>query len=161
MRHSRIGLPDNTKKTAIALLQKALVDTLDLRLAVKQAHWTVKGSDFQQLHELFDSFVGPLDDEIDTIAERISILGGVPDGRAATVGAESKLEAYPLEGAAGTSHLEWLADRFAALGDHVRNAIDQADEAGDADTADIFTGTSRFLDKSLWFIEAHLPSADA
>ena len=37
----------------------------------------------------------------------------------------------------------------------VRAAIDEADEAGDADTADIFTGYSRTLDKSLWFLEAH------
>jgi starvation-inducible DNA-binding protein len=37
----------------------------------------------------------------------------------------------------------------------VRAAIDEADEAGDADTADIFTGYSRALDKSLWFLEAH------
>ncbi|MEK7830817.1 MAG: DNA starvation/stationary phase protection protein Dps, partial [Acidobacteriota bacterium] len=26
----------------------------------------------------------------------------------------------------------------------------------DADTSDLFTGVSRALDKSLWFLEAHL-----
>lgn len=37
----------------------------------------------------------------------------------------------------------------------MRRAIDEADEAGDKDTADIFTEVSRGLDKSLWFLEAH------
>jgi starvation-inducible DNA-binding protein len=36
-----------------------------------------------------------------------------------------------------------------------RAAIDEADEAGDADTADLFTGVSRGIDKWLWFVEAH------
>lgn len=37
-----------------------------------------------------------------------------------------------------------------------RAAIDRSDELGDADTADLFTGMSRDLDKALWFMEAHL-----
>lgn len=158
MRRSRLGLTDNTKKTSIDLLQKALADAINLRLAVKQAHWIVRDARFQQLHEFFDSFVDPLDEEIDTMAERIATLGGAPDGRAVTAAKTSRLDPYPADAVSGEAHLEALAERFAALGDHVRASINAADEAGDADTADIFTGTSRFLDKTLWFLEAHLPN---
>jgi starvation-inducible DNA-binding protein len=35
-------------------------------------------------------------------------------------------------------------------------AIDATAEAGDADTADLFTAFSRALDKQLWFLEAHV-----
>ena len=38
----------------------------------------------------------------------------------------------------------------------IRTAITDTDELGDADTADLFTGISRAVDKYLWFIEAHL-----
>jgi starvation-inducible DNA-binding protein len=36
----------------------------------------------------------------------------------------------------------------------VRKGIDQAADAGNADTADILAGYSRGLDKALWFLEA-------
>lgn len=125
-------------------------------LAVKQAHWTVRGPHFQQLHELFDSFVTPLDTEIDELAERIATLGGTPDGRVEAVARAAGLAEYPLAATSGTDHLAALADRFAALGNTARNGIDTADSAGDADTADLLTATSRLLDQSLWFLEAHL-----
>src|SRR5687767_1180465 len=50
---TRNDLPDNTRKAMIALLNARLVDAIDLRLAVKQAHWNVKGPTFIALHELF------------------------------------------------------------------------------------------------------------
>ena len=52
--------------------------------------------------------------------------------------------------------MQCLVDRYAALAASSRQAIDTADEAGDADTADLFTQLSRDLDKWLWFLEAHL-----
>lgn len=50
------------------------------------------------------------------------------------------------------------ATPFDALGDYVRASINVLDEGGDADTANVFTGTSRSLDKTLWFVEAHRPA---
>jgi len=49
-----------------------------------------------------------------------------------------------------------LFDRYARLASSVRVAIDATDEAGDVDTADLFTAFSRALDKQPWFLEAHL-----
>ena len=158
MHATRIGLSTEIRKEAVDLLQSALADLIDLRLSVKQAHWTVVGTRFQQLHELFDSFVAPLDDEIDTIAERIATLGGTPDGRSVSVGQNSRLDTFPLGLIDGDVQIENLASRFALVGDAVRKSIDKVDAIGEADAADILTGVSRFLDKSLWFLEAHTKS---
>jgi len=57
---------------------------------------------------------------------------------------------------AGKDHLYYLSTQVAAFGKAVRAAISDTDELGDADTADLFTGISRDLDKYLWFLEAHL-----
>jgi starvation-inducible DNA-binding protein len=48
-----------------------------------------------------------------------------------------------------------VSDRLAAFGKLARAGIDAADEAGDKDTADLFTGISRQIDKDLWMVEAH------
>ena len=52
------GLKDNTIKTSIAALNAALADAVALRMAIKQAHWTVKGPHFIAIHELFDTVAG-------------------------------------------------------------------------------------------------------
>ncbi len=67
----------------------------------------------------------------------------------------SKLPAYPTDIYKSEDHLAALIERYSQTANSVRAAIDEADEAGDADTADIFTAYSRALDKSLWFLEAH------
>lgn len=152
---TRLGLSANARSENAALLQDILAGGLDLRLAVKHAHWTVRGPRFHQLHLLFDSFVPDLDAEIDTIAERIATLGRSPDGRSQTVVQTSRLTPYPDAAIQGNDHLVALADRFAALGNRVRAAIDDSAAANDADTSDILTGFSRLLDKSLWMLEAH------
>ena len=42
------------------------------------------------------------------------------------------------------------------LSRYTEKAIDQSNELGDLDTADLFTEISRGIDKWLWFVEAHL-----
>lgn len=152
----RIELPDNTRKAMIALLNARLADAIDLRLAVKQAHWNVRGPTFIALHLLFDEVQGRVDAFVDDIAERCATLGGVAGGTVKVVGASTSLNAYPADITAQGDHLKALSDILAQFGKNARAAIDAADEANDKDTADLFTNISRTVDKDLWFVESHL-----
>jgi starvation-inducible DNA-binding protein len=152
---TRNDLKSNARKTSIELLNARLADAIDLALITKQAHWNVKGPNFIAIHEMLDGFRKELDAHADSIAERAAQLGGTAIGTSQVVAANSTLPAYPTDIHKITDHLAALIDRYAASAKLVRAAIDEADEAGDADTADIFTGYSRALDKSLWFLEAH------
>jgi starvation-inducible DNA-binding protein len=95
-------------------------------------------------------------EQIDEIAERVTSLGGTAEGTVAVAAKRSKLKNYPLSITAGKDHLFYLSTQLSVYGKAVRAAIAETDELGDADTADLFTGISREVDKHLWFLEAHL-----
>ena len=151
-----IDLDVEKREQIVALLNQQLADTFDLYSQTKQAHWNVKGPQFFQLHELFDKLAAELLDHVDTIAERSTTLGGTALGTARMAAAKSRLPEYSAEITGGHESVEALVVRYAELAATTRAAIDRADEMGDVDTADLFTGVSRGLDKSLWFLEAHL-----
>ena len=153
---TRIDLAEEVRASVIELLNARLADVFDLYSQTKQAHWNVKGPQFMMLHELFDDFAAELLEYGDTIAERATALGGAAFGTVRLAAATSSLAEFPADAFDGMAVVAALADRYAAFGAFVRAAIDSADEAGDADTADLFTGVSRGIDKSLWFLEAHL-----
>ena len=153
---TRIDLSTETRVGVVQILSQTLATTTDLKTQVKQAHWNVKGLDFYQLHGLFDEMASELEEYIDMVAERITALGGTALGTVRVAAAESLLPEYSLDIVDGIEHLDTLADRYAAYGKHLREAIAKTDELGDADTADLYTEISRTIDKRLWFLEAHL-----
>jgi starvation-inducible DNA-binding protein len=153
---TRNDIPEATREKIVELLNARLADSLDLYTQVKQAHWNVKGSDFIQLHELYDSVAESVLEYIDTIAERATALGGLALGTARMAAQASTLDEYPLDAVSCHDTIEVVADRLAAYGAAVRAATDAALELDDQDTGDLFIEVSREIDKHLWFVEAHL-----
>ncbi len=153
-------LPSKTRAISIDVLNQTLADVSDLYSQTKQAHWNVRGPYFFTLHKLFDEVADMVEEPIDDIAERIVQLGGFARGtvRMAAKGSglsefevsEKTVESDPL------AFAKALAAQYAVSAKSVRARTDEAAAAGDADTADLLTGVSRALDKSLWFIEAHM-----
>lgn len=150
------GLADNARKTAIEELNARLADGLALGMAIKQAHWNVKGVNFIAVHELFDTVYANLQEHLDIFAERVQILDGVAVGTAEAVAKTSTLKAYPTDLTKSADHIAAICERMRDHGEKLRAAIDATGEAGDANTADIFTAASRTADKDLWFLESHL-----
>jgi starvation-inducible DNA-binding protein len=156
MHKNHNDLRSNAKTVAIELLNARLADAIDLALATKQAHWNIKGPQFIGIHELLDQFRDQLDDYVDKMAERATALGGTALGTSQTVSGTSTLPAYPTDIYTIRDHLTALVERWGKVANAVRQNIDDAAEAGDQGTSDLFTEASRGLDKSLWFLEAHL-----
>jgi starvation-inducible DNA-binding protein len=101
-----------------------------------------------------------VDEHVDTIAERVVQLGGTALGTTQTVAAATTLEPYPTDIYSSKDHLTALIERYAKMASATRAAIGTTGEAGDDDTADLFTSFSRALDKQLWFLEAHVQAQE-
>ncbi len=158
MHNTKNDLDKEKREKVAEILNSRLADVIDLKTQAKQAHWNVKGHHFIGLHELFDQVAAAAEAHTDLIAERITAIGGTALGTARVVAQKSSLSEYPLEIFDGTAHVDALSTAMADFGKRVRQGITEADELGDADTADLFTEVSREIDKLLWFVEAHIQS---
>jgi starvation-inducible DNA-binding protein len=154
---TKIDINPNSRATLISILNQQLADTSDLYSQIKQAHWNVKGMEFQQLHEMFDMIAAKVEPFIDMLAERVTTLGGTAMGTTRMAAATSSLPEYPII-SDGRDHLEAVIERLAAYAKSTRKAIRQTDKLDEPTTADLFTDISREIDLSLYFLESHLQS---
>lgn len=157
MQFTHNTLPENIRRKSVELLNKHLAAAIDLHGQVKQAHWNVRGPAFIAVHELFDKVADAVEDYSDTLAERAAALGGTAQGTVQVAAQRSFLVPYALGIADEKKHIFALSASLAAFGECARQAIDEAAEYGDGDTADLFTEISRGIDHQLWFLESHLP----
>jgi len=153
---TRVDIAAEARTKTVKVLNQHLADAFDLMSQVKQAHWNVKGSDFWQLHKLFDEVAERAAEWVDELAERVTALGGYATGTVRMAATASTLPELPTDITAGVDYVKAVAERLAAFTNSARQAIDETDKLGDADTADLFTEISRCADKYLYFLEAHL-----
>ena len=153
---TKINIPENNRRPLIELLNARLADTIDMQTQAKFAHWNVKGEDFYQLHLLFDSIAEHVEEAVDLIAERITVLGGRANGTARQTVANSSIKEYDLNVLHGMDHVRALLDRLAAVSNAGRKAIKECAVLGDDATADVFTEIVRAADKDIYFLQSHL-----
>lgn len=142
------------KKDIIQNLNAALATSADLSLVAKQAHWNVRGPNFQGLHELFDTIAVEARQYSDELAERAVALGGLAQGTVQDIVKSTSLAQL------SSSETRWDA-LVRAVHDRVLTASDQARQfaAGledDLATQDLYIEIIRGYDKWAWMLEAHL-----
>lgn len=157
MHKTRNDIPAKVRKKVVEMLNARLVDTIDLAMQAKQAHWNVRGPNFIALHELFDRIAEHAEEHVDTLAERITALGGTAVGTVRAVASRSSLKAYPENITTGEAHLQALAAAIAMAAKATRAGSEVADDLDDEVTADLLIEITSELDKDLWLVEAHLP----
>lgn len=157
-----VAVPESSVDPDIAsgvaqFLGPIVVNLTALAVDGKQAHWHVRGANFQAVHELLDSIVDHAHDYADTAAERVVALGLPIDARIQTVGA--KATTPPL--AAGFQQSDAVIAQVIASIDATLVTVRAAvEELGPLDpvSQDVAIEIARGLDKDRWFLFAHISS---
>ncbi|MEU5404248.1 DNA starvation/stationary phase protection protein [Streptomyces sp. NPDC005963] len=134
-------------------LRGALVDLVDLGLVAKQVHWNVVGPRFRSVHLQLDEVVDTARLHSDTVAERCSAIGVTPDGRAATVAAQSAIGTVPDGWIKDGDAVRVLVDALGAVIVRMRERIDVTGEP-DPVSQDIIIGLTADLEKHAWMFQA-------
>lgn len=157
VRSSRVPVSLDDRACSIDLLNNALADTLYAKLATKFSHWNVKGTGFYPAHLLFDKVAEALEEASDTIAERITALGGNAEGTIEEVFQTSQLSYGAGADSQVKEHMKALADLLGRVSDRYQIGIKQSPDA-DAASQDVFITLSRKIDKLIYFVETDLRS---
>ena len=138
-------------------LNQLLADTMTLRDLYKKCHWQVAGPTFYQLHLLFDKHYGEQNELVDSIAERIQLLGGVSLAMAADVAETTQIERPPRGREEVPVQLSRLIDAHQIIVQQSRPLARRAAELGDDGTNDlVVSDVIRTNELQVWFLSEHL-----
>jgi starvation-inducible DNA-binding protein len=140
-------------KTLDDNLQQVLVDLIELHIQGKQAHWTVVGTNFRDLHLQLDEIIDSAREFSDEVAERMRALHGMPDGRSETVAATTSLPKYPGDEVATSDVVNLITERLEATVTTMRDVHDEVDEE-DPTSADILHAIIASLEQYAWMVNA-------
>jgi starvation-inducible DNA-binding protein len=141
-------------------LNQLLADTMTLRDLYKKSHWQTSGATFYQLHLLFDKHFEEQDEIVDTIAERIQLLGGISIAMAADVAELTRIPRPPKGREEVPVQLSRLLDAHEVVITHCRELAERSTKIGDAGTNDlVVSDVLRVNELQVWFVSEHLVEA--
>jgi starvation-inducible DNA-binding protein len=148
----------STKEKSILLsetLNKQVANFSVLYMKLHHYHWYIKGDNFFTLHVKFEELYSEAALHVDTIAERLLVLGGTPISTL-----QGALELTTIEEATGdeTSQdmVQTLTDDIHTICTELTEGITSAEDNDDQQTADLFTSIRASLEKHRWMLKAYL-----
>jgi starvation-inducible DNA-binding protein len=151
--------PLNAKVRAemVGLLNQLLADSISLRDMYKKHHWQVSGPTFYQLHLLFDKHFDEQIEMVDTIAERIQLLGGVTIAMGGDVAEATRIQRPPRGREEVPVQISRLLEAHKLIIQSCLDIAEKASDAGDQGTNDlVVSDILRPNELQSWFIGQHL-----
>ena len=153
----KIGLKDASRTAVVDILNATLSDEVVLYIKTRNYHWNVVGSDFGELHKLFEGQYEQIEDFMDDTAERARALGGHALGTLAEYLKTARLKETPGRHPKAQAMVTDLLGDHEALVQSLRKDLQACqDKHGDAGTADFLTGLIQAHEKTAWMLRSHL-----
>ena len=155
MQHLELDEPTRLEMTE--RLNQLLADSITLRDLYKKSHWQVSGPTFYQLHLLYDKHFNEQVEIVDTIAERVQLLGGVTLAMAADIAETTHIERPPRGREEVPVQISRLLDAHQLIVRQCRELAERASKLGDEGTNDLaVSDVLRTNELQAWFLSEHL-----
>ena len=160
MRKLPIALSEAACRKSVENLNQLLADTMTLRDLYKKHHWQIAGPTFYSLHLLFDKHAAEHAELVDSIAERVMMLGGVSIAMAQDVAETSIIPRPPRGRETAEAQIDRLLAAHEALLEEARSMARDAAKSGDDGTNDMIIGdVIRTNEMQVWFLAEHVAGA--
>ena len=141
------GLDQKVARQSVQMLNQSLADTITLR-------------DMYELHLMYDQPFEAQVALVDSIAERIQVLGGISLAMAADVAEATKVPRPPRGREPAAVQLSRLIDAHTLIIKDARESAEKASDAGDSGTDDLLVSeVVRTNELQVWFLSEHLVAA--
>jgi len=141
----------------VARLNQLLADSIILRDMYKKHHWQVAGPTFYQLHLLFDKHFDEQVEMVDTIGERVQLLGGVTIAMGGDAADITRIQRPPLGREEVPVQISRLLEAHKIIIQSCLDIAEAASKVGDQGTNDlVVSDILRPNELQSWFIGQHL-----
>ncbi|MDB5327253.1 MAG: DNA-binding ferritin-like protein [Phycisphaerales bacterium] len=155
--HMPIALEAKARQENVDSLNQVLADVITLRDLYKKHHWQVAGPTFYQLHLLFDKHADELTELVDSIAERVQIMGGLAIAMAADVAETTKIPRPPRGREEVPVQIDRLLEAHEIVLKEARDLVEQSDDNKDSGTNDLMASKLiPITEFQVWFVSEHV-----
>lgn len=155
----RIGIKQELLNEVALRLSHLLADEFVLYAKTKNAHWNIEGPDFHSMHLFFKQQYEQLDDMMDTLAERIRMLGHNAPSSLKMSLSLTHLEEIDREDNTSLGFIAELLDDHESIIKRLRVNIESfAGQFNDIGSSDLITGLMGTHEEMAWHLRSHLKS---
>jgi len=154
---TNIGISDENRAAVSAQLAKLLADEFVLYTKTRNAHWNVEGPDFHSMHLFFESQYEELDEIMDSVAERMRMIGHYAPATLKSFLQLTHLGELTERSNDSLGFIRELVEDHSSIVQFIRGNINPfASDYGDAGTSDFITGLMETHEKMVWFLRSHI-----
>lgn len=137
-------------------INRLLADQFALFVKTKNFHWHVRGSNFRDLHLMFDEHAAEIYEQIDGIAERARKLGGETITSIAMIAEQARIADQNSASLSAAEMVAELRDDNVKMVSNLKAMKDIADAAGDSVTDGMIDDLTDMAEQRAWFLSATL-----
>jgi starvation-inducible DNA-binding protein len=151
---NNVGLELTAINPVIEKLAELLANYQIFYTNLRGFHWNIQGDKFYELHALYEEYYNEIAEKIDEIAERIVIIGGVPNNNFSEYLKLSSVKEISgvFDWKTGTGN---VLETMQLLVSKLRELHGLAIKSGDHGTVSLANHGIKALEKKIWMLSAY------